>query len=61
MKNTTQLLALLLITFLFVPLVWSSDYPVEVVDAKKSIRGKMLVSHVDFSASKYCRTRGGAR
>ncbi|MCP5107296.1 MAG: M20/M25/M40 family metallo-hydrolase [bacterium] len=35
----------------------AADYPGEVLDAKRSIKGSMLVSHIDFLASKYCRGR----
>lgn len=35
----------------------ASDFPDEVIEAKRSIKGKMLVSHIDFLASKYCRGR----
>jgi len=34
-----------------------SDLPDAVLDAKNSIKGEMIVSHIEFLASKYCRGR----
>jgi hypothetical protein len=35
----------------------AADFPEDVLKAKQSIKDRMLVSHVDFLASKYCRGR----
>ena len=35
----------------------SAELPKEVLEAKNSIKGKKIVSHIDFLASKYCRGR----
>ncbi len=35
----------------------AAEIPEEVLKAKNSIKGKMIVSHIDFLASKYCRGR----
>lgn len=35
----------------------ASDFPPEVLQVKTSIKGTMLLSHIDFLASKYCRGR----
>lgn len=35
----------------------AADFPEEVLKAKQSIKDRMLVSHVDFLASKHCRGR----
>ena len=49
--------------FFFLSLVFLSssdtaaDIPKEVLTAKNSITGKMIVSHIEFLASKYCRGR----
>ncbi|MCP5047879.1 MAG: M20/M25/M40 family metallo-hydrolase [bacterium] len=37
--------------------VSASDYPGDVLEAKASIKGRVLFSHVEFLASKYCRGR----
>jgi hypothetical protein len=37
--------------------VFAADYPKEVLDAKQTIKGRMMISHIDFLASKYCRGR----
>jgi hypothetical protein len=35
----------------------ASDFPPEVLQVKSSIKGTMLLSHIDFLASEYCRGR----
>lgn len=35
----------------------AADYPEDVLKAKRSVTGRMIVSHIDFLASKYCRGR----
>jgi len=35
----------------------AADYPEDVLKAKRSVTGHMIVSHIDFLASKYCRGR----
>lgn len=37
--------------------VYAADYPKEVLDIKQSIKGRMMLSHIQFLASKYCRGR----
>lgn len=55
--------SLLALFFFFLSLVFLSssdtaaDIPEEVLTAKNSITGKMIVSHIEFLASKYCRGR----
>jgi len=61
MKKTKSLsfksiLTLLLFSLAFLPL-YAPDYPEEVLKVKNSIKGKILVSHIDFLASGYCRGR----
>jgi len=51
-----SILILLLFSLVFLPL-YAPDYPEEVLKVKNSIKGKMLVSHIDFLASGYCRGR----
>jgi len=53
---TRSLLSLLLFSISLISLV-AADIPEEVLKAKNSIKGKMVVSHIDFLASKYCRGR----
>jgi hypothetical protein len=50
---------LLVIVMLFLVSLFpiAADYPEEVMAAKKSITGPMVVSHIHFLASKYCRGR----
>jgi Peptidase family M28/PA domain len=60
-----QLLVVLFVLLLSLPMVTgtllASDkdakYPAEVLEVKQSIKGRMLVSHIHFLASKYCRGR----
>jgi len=48
--------AVLILIFSFVAPV-AADYPGEVLKARRSIKGPMMVSHIQFLASKYCRGR----
>jgi hypothetical protein len=56
-----RILFVLLIVLIAVSMVpgelEAADYPDDVVKAKQSIKGKKLVSHIGFLASKYCRGR----
>lgn len=53
---TRSLFSLLLFSISLISL-FAADIPEEVLKAKNSIKGKMVVSHIDFLASKYCRGR----
>jgi hypothetical protein len=46
-----------LLIFLSYGALKASDFPPEVLEAKKSIKGTMLLSHIDFLASDLCRGR----
>lgn len=35
----------------------AADYPEDVLNARQSVKGRMIVSHIHFMASKYCRGR----
>ena len=48
--------AVLVFVFCLVSLA-AADFPEEVLAAKRSISGRMVVSHIHFLASKYCRGR----
>lgn len=48
--------AIFILIFSFITLT-ASDYPEEVQKARRSIKGPMMVSHIQFLASKYCRGR----
>jgi hypothetical protein len=70
MKNKTKIFGKLFIFFFMsVLLIFlstgglkASDFPPEVLRMKASIKGTMLLSHIDFLASKFCRGREtGAR
>lgn len=52
-----KLSSILLLFFLSCVFLPASEIPEDVFAAKNSITGKMLVSHIDFLASKYCRGR----
>jgi hypothetical protein len=59
-KKTIEFARVVLILWLvssFLLPLWASDYPEEVLKAKESIKGRMLLSHIDFLASEYCRGR----
>lgn len=58
MKVRTILIVVSIIASLFFGVyLGAADFPEEVVKAKNSIKGRMLVSYIDFLASKYCRGR----
>lgn len=60
MKTNTfkrHTLATVFILFFSVFTLVAADFPEEVNAAKQDITGKMIVSHIDFLASKYCRGR----
>ncbi len=50
-------LSILFIFFLSLSSFSASDVPEEVLSVKNAITGKMILSHIDFLASKYCRGR----
>lgn len=45
------------IMVLFLVSAAAADYPEDVLKAKRTVTGRMIVSHIDFLASKYCRGR----
>jgi hypothetical protein len=50
-------LSILFLFFLSISSFSSADVPEEVLSVKNAITGKMILSHIDFLASKYCRGR----
>lgn len=50
-------LSILFLFFLSLSSFSASDIPEEVLSIKNAITGKMILSHIDFLASKYCRGR----
>lgn len=50
-------LSILFLFFLSLSSFSASDIPEEVLSVKNAITGKMILSHIDFLASKYCRGR----
>lgn len=52
-----KFLAAIFIFAMFFVSMAAADFPEEVLAAKRSIKGRMMVSHIDFLASKFCRGR----
>lgn len=52
-----RFLAAIFIFAMFFVSMAAADFPEEVLVVKRSIKGRMMVSHIDFLASKYCRGR----
>jgi hypothetical protein len=50
-------LSILFLFFLSISSFSAADVPEEVLSVKNAITGKMILSHIDFLASKYCRGR----
>lgn len=48
------LLSVFIITGLLTLNLTASDFPDEVIQAKSSIKGSLLLSHIDFLSSRYC-------
>jgi hypothetical protein len=54
---STRSAFVLIALFLFLAPISAADFPEDVLEVKNTIKGRMIVSHIDFLASSHCRGR----